>query len=158
MVELLINTGWGHATTVAFPIPCLERRYNKKIAMNFLQEYDRNCFNSVQGYRQMTGSLTSLQLDQYRERGFIKPIRVFSVKRAHDICLEIERLERRSRTGTHPADIQQYFRVNGQVVIKLLADLGHEPAILDAVESIIGRTSCYGHASSSSRSRDQGPS
>ena len=86
----------------------------------------------------MTGSLTSLQLYQYRERGFIKPIRVFSIKRAHDICLEIERLERHSRTGTHPADIQQYFRVNGQVVIKLLADLGHEPAILNAVESIIG--------------------
>lgn len=91
----------------------------------------------VQGNAVIEG-LDSIQSERYREAGYIKPIRVFSRQQASEICNRIAVIEQRSRDGEYPAEIGQYFRVNGQIVMTLLAELGRTPAILDAVESIIG--------------------
>ena len=84
----------------------------------------------------MPGSLTSDQLDSYREDGFVKPIRAFSPERAVELRDNIERIER--ECADKPIDINQYFRVNGQIVIPLLYEITRTEAVLDAVESVLG--------------------
>ena len=77
-------------------------------------------------------------IDRYREDGYVSGLRVFSEEDAARLRAEIEDLETRhkSRTGDHSLD--QFFRVNGHVVIPLLAVLARCPAILDVVEGILG--------------------
>lgn len=86
----------------------------------------------------MSGSLTSEQLDSYSKNGFVKPIRVFSREEASELRTRIEALERREVAGGLPQDIQQYFRVNGQIVIPLLFEIASAKSILDAIESVLG--------------------
>lgn len=83
----------------------------------------------------MPGSLTSDQLHSYREDGFVKPIRAFSPERAVELREDIERIERECADSV---DINQYFRVNGQIVIPLLYEMTRTEAVLDAVESVLG--------------------
>ena len=86
----------------------------------------------------MPGSLNSDQLHSYREDGFVKPIRAFSPERAVELRENIERIERECADADKPIDINQYFRVNGQVVIPLLYEMTRTEAVLDAVESVLG--------------------
>ena len=86
----------------------------------------------------MPGSLTSDQLHSYREDGFVKPIRAFSPERAVELRENIERIERECADADKPIDINQYFRVNGQIVIPLLYEMTRTEAVLDAVESVLG--------------------
>ena len=86
----------------------------------------------------MPGSLTSDQLHSYREDGFVKPIRAFSPERAVELRENIERIERECADADKPIDINQYFRVNGQIVIPLLYEITRTEAVLDAVESVLG--------------------
>jgi len=86
----------------------------------------------------MPGSLTSDQLHSYREDGFVKPIRAFSPERAVELREDIERIERECADADDPIDINQYFRVNGQIVIPLLYEMTRTEAVLDAVESVLG--------------------
>ena len=83
----------------------------------------------------MPGSLTSDQLHSYREDGFVKPIHAFSPERAVELREDIERIERECADSV---DINQYFRVNGQIVIPLLYEMTRTEAVLDAVESVLG--------------------
>lgn len=83
----------------------------------------------------MPGSLTSDQLHSYREDGFVKPIRAFSPERTVELREDIERIERECADSV---DINQYFRVNGQIVIPLLYEMTRTEAVLDAVESVLG--------------------
>ena len=83
----------------------------------------------------MPGSLTSDQLHSYREDGFVKPIRAFSPERAVELREDIERIERECADSV---DINQYFRVNGQIVIPLLYEMTRTEAVLDAIESVLG--------------------
>ena len=86
----------------------------------------------------MPGSLTSSQLGSYHEDGFVKPIRAFSPERAVELREEIERIERQCTNADKPIDINQYFRVNGQIVIPLLYEITRTEAVLNAVESVLG--------------------
>ena len=86
----------------------------------------------------MPGTLTSNQLDSYHEDGFVKPVRAFSPERAVELRKEIERIERQCENADKPIDINQYFRVNGQIVIPLLYEIARTEAVLDAVESVLG--------------------
>ena len=86
----------------------------------------------------MPGTLTSNQLDSYHEDGFVKPVRAFSPERAVELRKEIERIERQCANVDKPIDINQYFRVNGQIVIPLLYEMARTEAVLDAVESVLG--------------------
>ena len=87
---------------------------------------------------EMPGSLTSDQLHSYREDGFVKPIRAFSPERAVELRENIERIERECADADKPIDINQYFRVNGQIVIPLLYEMTRTEAVLDAIESVLG--------------------
>lgn len=86
----------------------------------------------------MPGSLTSDQLHSYCEDGFVKPIRAFSPERAVELRENIERIERECADADKPIDINQYFRVNGQIVIPLLYEITRTEAVLDAIESVLG--------------------
>ena len=77
-------------------------------------------------------------IDRYRENGFVSGLPVFSGAEVARIRGEIESLEAQKSAGAGGYDLGQFFRVNGHVVIPLLADLARTPAILDAVESVLG--------------------
>ncbi|WP_039019921.1 phytanoyl-CoA dioxygenase family protein [Halocynthiibacter namhaensis] len=82
--------------------------------------------------------LSQDQRDHYETRGFACNIPVFSTDKVAQLRHEIETLEASHGAGANGQDLNQYFRVNGHVVIPLLAELAKTPAILDAVESILG--------------------
>ncbi|MEX3011206.1 phytanoyl-CoA dioxygenase family protein [Hoeflea sp. TYP-13] len=86
----------------------------------------------------MTATLTGEEIARYRDDGYIKPVTVFSVDEAALVRAEIEVLERDHDQGAGGHTLNQFFRVNGQVTIPLLAEIARTPAILDAVESILG--------------------
>ncbi|MCT4556910.1 MAG: phytanoyl-CoA dioxygenase family protein [Pelagimonas sp.] len=81
--------------------------------------------------------LTQDQRAAYARDGFVAGIPVFEPDHVGQIRQAIEALEK-AHTHENTHDLHQYFRVNGQLVIPLLADLARTPAILDAVESILG--------------------
>lgn len=86
----------------------------------------------------MTGSLTPDQTARYARDGFLAGVPVFDAAEVARIRAAIEGLERDHATGAGGRTLGQYFRVNGQLVIPLLADLARTLAILDAVESLLG--------------------
>ena len=51
---------------------------------------------------------------------------------------DIERLESDYATGAGGHSLDQFFRVNGHVVIPQLAEAARNPCILDIVEAILG--------------------
>ena len=87
----------------------------------------------------MTGSLTNAQMERYGRDGVLHPLRVMPEDTAASLRSEVEALERDHAVGAGGHDLAQFFRVNGQLVIPLLARIARTPSILDAVESILGR-------------------
>ena len=85
----------------------------------------------------MAGTLSSSQTEKYERDGFLVGVPVFSSTESEKIRSEIEALEETVGSQT-THDLNQYFRVNGHVVIPLLAKLARTPAVLDSVESILG--------------------
>lgn len=83
-------------------------------------------------------ALTADQHDQYSRDGFIAGVPVFDRTTVARLRSEIEALETRHAQGAGGYDLNQFFRVNGHVVIPILADLARTPAILDAAESVLG--------------------
>ena len=86
----------------------------------------------------MTGSLTNEDVTRYQQDGFLKPIVAFSNKEAVEIRQGIEAIERDYTSKELPLDLTHYFRVNGELVIPLLANIARAKPILDAIESILG--------------------
>ncbi|MEM1274480.1 MAG: phytanoyl-CoA dioxygenase family protein [Pseudomonadota bacterium] len=77
-------------------------------------------------------------IDQYAQDGYVAGLPVFT---ADDVCrlrAAIEVLEADHSDGAGGHDLGQFFRVNGHVVIPLLAELARTPAILDKVEGLLG--------------------
>ena len=75
---------------------------------------------------------------KYLDNGFVAGVPVFSARTVSDIRAQIEALESSHPQPTEQDDLNQFFRVNGHLVIPLLADLARTPDILDAVETILG--------------------
>ena len=77
--------------------------------------------------------LSSNQLKQYKDEGFVSPINVFSNKKANEIRNEIELIEKRI-----PEELEKSGRYNAHLISPLLDEVTHNPKILDAVQSLIG--------------------
>ncbi|MBM1555897.1 phytanoyl-CoA dioxygenase family protein [Sulfitobacter mediterraneus] len=86
----------------------------------------------------MGGGLTEGQRQSYHQNGFVAGVGVFDTSQVADARQQIEALERDHTAGAGGHDLNQFFRVNGHLVIPLLADLARTPAILDAVEGVLG--------------------
>ncbi|MEO0484373.1 MAG: phytanoyl-CoA dioxygenase family protein [Pseudomonadota bacterium] len=75
---------------------------------------------------------------RYRKHGFVAGLPVFSAEEVAGLRAAIEALEADHADGAGGHDLGQFFRVNGHVVIPLLAELARTPAIIDAVEAVLG--------------------
>ena len=78
--------------------------------------------------------LTSNQLKQYEDEGFVSPIDIFSKKKAKEIRNEIELIEK-----DMPKELEKSGRYNAHLISPLLDEVTHNSKILDAVESLIGK-------------------
>ena len=77
--------------------------------------------------------LSSNQLKQYDDEGFVCPINIFSKEKAKEIRNEIESIENKI-----PEELEKLGRYNANLISPLLDEVTHNPKVLDAVESIIG--------------------
>jgi len=77
--------------------------------------------------------LSSNQLKQYRDEGFVFPINIFSKEKAKEIRNEIELIEKEM-----PEELEKSGRYNAHLISPLLDEVTHNTKILDAVESLIG--------------------
>ena len=78
--------------------------------------------------------LSSNQLKQYEDQGFISPIEVLSRNEALEAREEIELIEKKM-----PNEIDKSGRYNVHLISPKLDSIVHNSKILDAVESIIGK-------------------
>ncbi len=83
-------------------------------------------------------ALTAQQKADYAEHGFLAGLQAFDTATTAELRAEVEALERDHGDGADGHDLNQLFRVNGQLVIPLLAKIAQTPAILDAVGDILG--------------------
>ena len=77
--------------------------------------------------------LSSNQLKQYEEEGFVSPINIFPKEKAKEIRNEIELIEKEM-----PDELEKSGRYNTHLVSPLLDEVTHDQKILDAVQSLIG--------------------
>ena len=77
--------------------------------------------------------LTSNQLKQYEDEGFVSPINIFSKEKAKEIRNEIELIENKI-----PGELEKSGRYNAHLISPLLDDVTHNSKILDIVQSLIG--------------------
>ncbi|MDJ0823694.1 MAG: phytanoyl-CoA dioxygenase family protein [Paracoccaceae bacterium] len=82
--------------------------------------------------------MTPDTLAAYRRDGFVAGLPVLSSAEAAGLRDQIETLERDHTDGAGGHDLNQFFRVNGHIVLPLLSDLARHPAILDTVEAVLG--------------------
>ena len=78
--------------------------------------------------------LSSNQLKQYNDEGFVSPINIFSKEKAKEIRNEIELIENKI-----PGELEKSGRYNAHLISPLLDKVTHNSKILDAVESLIGK-------------------
>ena len=78
--------------------------------------------------------LSSNQLKQYKDEGFVSPINIFSKEKAKEIRNEIELIENKI-----PSELEKSGRYNAHLISPLLDEVTHNSKILDAVESLIGK-------------------
>ena len=78
--------------------------------------------------------LSSNQLKQYRDEGFVSPINIFTNEKAKEIRNEIELIENKI-----PRELEKSGRYNAHLISPLLDEVAHNSKILDAVESLIGK-------------------
>ena len=77
--------------------------------------------------------LSSNQLKQYEDEGFVSPINIFSKEKAKEIRNEIELIE-----NNMPEELENSGRYNAHLISPLLDEVAHNSKILDAVQSLIG--------------------
>ena len=77
--------------------------------------------------------LSSNQLKQYDNEGFVSPINIFSKDKAKEIRNEIELIENKI-----PGELEKSGRYNAHLISPLLDEVTHNSKILDAVQSLIG--------------------
>ena len=78
--------------------------------------------------------LSSNQLKQYEDQGFVSPINIFSKDKAKEIRNEIELIENKI-----PGELEKSGRYNAHLISPLLDEVTHNSKILNAVESLIGK-------------------
>jgi non-heme Fe2+,alpha-ketoglutarate-dependent halogenase len=78
--------------------------------------------------------LSSNQLKQYNDEGFVAPINIFSKEKAKEIRNQIEFIEKEL-----PGELDKSGRYNAHLISPLLDEVTHNSKILDTVESLIGK-------------------
>ena len=78
--------------------------------------------------------LSSNQLKQYEDEGFVSPINIFSKEKAKEIRNEIELIEKKI-----PEELEKSGRYNAHLISPLLDEVTHNSEVLDAVQSLIGK-------------------
>ena len=78
--------------------------------------------------------LSSNQLKQYEDEGFVSPINIFSKEKARETRNQIELIEKEL-----PGELDKSGRYNAHLISPLLDEVTHNSKILDAVESLIGK-------------------
>ena len=78
--------------------------------------------------------LSSNQLKQYEDQGFVSPINIFSKDKAKEIRNEIELIENKI-----PGELEKSGRYNAHLISPLLDKVTHNSKILDAVQCLIGK-------------------
>ena len=86
----------------------------------------------------MTRRLTHDQRDAYRRDGFVAGVGVLDADEVAALRSGIEALEARHADGAGGHDLNQIFRVNGHVLIPMLAEAARTSSILDAVQDVLG--------------------
>ena len=87
----------------------------------------------------MTTSLAPADVASYGRDGFLFPIDIFTRDEAGAWRARLEEVEAAYGGRTDlPHGFNQYCRVNAHVVLQMAAELARHPAILDAVEDILG--------------------
>ncbi len=86
----------------------------------------------------MARALSFEDLARYRRDGVLHPVPAMTGSEATILRAEVEALEREHKAGAGGYDLNQFFRVNGQLVIPLLAEIAQTPRILDVVADILG--------------------
>lgn len=87
----------------------------------------------------MTGGLTTEQVDQYWRDGFLYPLPLMHDAEAQTWRGKLEQFEDRYRNDAALSQpFENYLRANMHLVSTAASEIAHHPAILDAVESIIG--------------------
>ncbi len=83
-------------------------------------------------------ALTSEQKQHYQEMGFVAGLLAFDPDEVANLRAQIEKLEAEEADGAGGFPLNQFFRVNGHLVIPLLSEIAHSPVITDQVSSILG--------------------
>ena len=78
--------------------------------------------------------LSANQLKQYEDEGFVSPINILSKEEAKEVRNEIELIEKEL-----PEELEKSGRYNAHLISPLLDEVTHNPRILDAVQSLIGK-------------------
>ncbi|SHJ15466.1 Phytanoyl-CoA dioxygenase (PhyH) [Shimia gijangensis] len=84
------------------------------------------------------GRPTATQIAQYWNDGFLFPLPVIPQALAARWRTEFEQMEADWLTADLPLPLNIYKRINAQCVMPLASQIGTHPAILDAVEAILG--------------------
>jgi len=79
-------------------------------------------------------SLSSSQIKQYQDKGFIAPIEALSKSEANEVRNEIEFIEKK-----WPNELKELGRNYVHLISPVFDKVCHNPKILNAVESIIGK-------------------
>ncbi len=82
--------------------------------------------------------MTQIDTDAYARDGFVSGIPIFDAATVADLRRRVETLEAEHAAGAGGHDLAQFFRVNGHLVIPMLSKIAKTPAILDAVEQVLG--------------------
>ena len=83
-------------------------------------------------------ALSPEQTQSYWDNGFVFPVTVMDGAEAQEWRTAYETFEDTWRSVDLPLPLNTYKRVNAQCVIPMAAQLGADPRILDAVESLLG--------------------
>jgi len=84
------------------------------------------------------GQLTEAQVERYWEDGFVFPIPVISAADAQAHRVALQTIETQRIPAVLPRPLSDYLRMHSDVVFPLAAKLAVTPAVLDAVEKILG--------------------
>ncbi len=85
-----------------------------------------------------TGALSAEQTTRYWNDGYLHPIPVFDETETAGFRAELEEIETNYLDADLPRALNQYRRVNTNVVMPLAANIARDDRILDVVESILG--------------------
>jgi len=88
----------------------------------------------------MPKRLSAVQIEQYRDQGFLAPIDLMNEADAAELCRNFESLE--ENCG---GDVSERFRIKAHLPFPWLCDLIRDARLLDVIEDIIGpNIRCWG--------------